>query len=46
MQISEIRVDGYEKVVRCTDQTSGLHALIAVHEKYGIVGMRLILSNV
>jgi leucine dehydrogenase len=32
MEISEIRVDGYEKVVRCRDQKSGLHALIAVHD--------------
>lgn len=31
MEITEIQVDGYEKVVRCRDQASGLHALIAVH---------------
>jgi leucine dehydrogenase len=31
MEITEIQVDGYEKVVRCRDQESGLHALIAVH---------------
>lgn len=32
MEITEIEVDGYEKVVRCRDQKSGLHALIAVHD--------------
>ena len=32
MEITEIQVDGYEKVVRCRDQKSGLHALIAVHD--------------
>ncbi len=32
MEISEIQVDGYEKVVRCRDAASGLHALIAVHD--------------
>ena len=32
MEISDIEVDGYEKVVRCRDQKSGLHALIAVHD--------------
>ena len=32
METSEIQVDGYEKVVRCRDQRSGLHALIAVHD--------------
>jgi leucine dehydrogenase len=32
MQISEIQVDGYEKVVRCRDDNSGLHAIIAVHD--------------
>ena len=45
MQISEIRVDGYEKVVRCTDQTSGLHALIAVHDTTlgpSLGGMRML----
>src|SRR5688572_24910551 len=26
MQISEIRVDGFEKVVRCQDSATGLHA--------------------
>jgi leucine dehydrogenase len=32
MEITEIAVDGYEKVVRCRDQESGLHALIAIHD--------------
>lgn len=32
MEITEIQVDGYEKVVRGRDQQSGLHALIAVHD--------------
>jgi leucine dehydrogenase len=32
MENTEIQVDGYEKVVRCRDQESGLHALIAVHD--------------
>ncbi len=32
MEITEIQVDGYEKVVRARDQQSGLHALIAVHD--------------
>ncbi len=32
MEISEIQVDGYEKVLRCRDADSGLHAIIAVHD--------------
>ena len=32
MEITEIAVDGYERVVRCRDEASGLHALIAVHD--------------
>lgn len=32
MEVSEIQVEGYEKVVRCQDDASGLHALIAVHD--------------
>ena len=32
MEISEIQVDDYEKVARCRDEASGLHALIAVHD--------------
>jgi len=31
MEITEIQVEGYEKVARCRDQESGLHALIAIH---------------
>ncbi len=45
MQISEIRVDGYEKVVRCKDPASGLHALIAVHDTTlgpSLGGMRML----
>jgi len=32
MQITEIKVDGYEKVVRCQDLASGLYALLAIHD--------------
>ena len=32
MEITEIQVDGYEKIVRCQDRESGLYALIAVHD--------------
>jgi leucine dehydrogenase len=32
MEISEIKVDGYERVARCRDPRSGLHALIAIHD--------------
>jgi glutamate dehydrogenase/leucine dehydrogenase len=32
MEISEIEVEGYERVARCRDQSSGLHALIAIHD--------------
>jgi leucine dehydrogenase len=45
MQITEIQVDGYEKVVRCKDQGSGLHALIAVHDTTlgpALGGMRML----
>ena len=45
MEISEIQVDGYEKVVRCRDQASGLHALIAVHDTTlgpALGGMRML----
>jgi leucine dehydrogenase len=31
MEITEIEVDGYERVVRGVDRTAGLNALIAVH---------------
>lgn len=45
MQISEIRVPEYEKVVRCRDEASGLHALIAVHDTTlgpALGGMRML----
>ncbi len=32
MELSEIQVDGYEKVLRCRDADSGLHAIIAIHD--------------
>jgi leucine dehydrogenase len=45
MEISEIEVDGYERVARCRDQKSGLHALIAVHDTTlgpALGGMRML----
>ncbi|HEV8112205.1 MAG TPA: Glu/Leu/Phe/Val dehydrogenase [Planctomycetota bacterium] len=45
MEISEIEVEGYERVVRCRDQKSGLHALIAVHDTTlgpALGGMRML----
>jgi leucine dehydrogenase len=45
MEISEIEYDGYEKVLRCRDQASGLHALIAVHDTTlgpALGGMRML----
>ena len=45
MDISDIQVDGYEKVVRCSDDESGLHALIAVHDTTlgpALGGMRML----
>ncbi|HVS18593.1 MAG TPA: Glu/Leu/Phe/Val dehydrogenase dimerization domain-containing protein [Planctomycetota bacterium] len=45
MEISEIQVDGYEKVARCRDAASGLHALIAVHDTTlgpALGGMRML----
>ena len=32
MEITEIAVEGYEKVVRCRDEESGLHAIISIHD--------------
>lgn len=32
MEITEIQVDGYERVVRGRDVESGLHAIIAIHD--------------
>ncbi len=45
MEISEIQVDGYERVARCRDTESGLHALIAVHDTTlgpSLGGMRML----
>jgi leucine dehydrogenase len=45
MEISQIQVDGYEKVARCRDAASGLHALIAVHDTTlgpALGGMRML----
>ena len=32
MKLTEIPVQGYEKVIRCDDSASGLHAFISVHD--------------
>ncbi len=45
MEITEIKYDGYEKVVRCRDTQSGLHALIAIHDTTlgpALGGMRML----
>ena len=45
MEITEIQVDGYEKVARCRDDETGLHALIAVHNTTlgpALGGMRML----
>jgi leucine dehydrogenase len=45
MEISEIQVDGYERVARCRDGESGLHAIIAVHDTTlgpALGGMRML----
>ena len=45
MDISEIQVDGYERVARCRDEASGLHAIIAVHDTTlgpALGGMRML----
>ena len=45
MEISEIQVTGYERVARCRDPRSGLHALIAVHDTTlgpALGGMRML----
>ncbi len=45
MEITTIQYDGYEKVVRCRDTKSGLHALIAVHDTTlgpALGGMRML----
>jgi len=44
MKITDIPVEGYERVARCIDEASGLHALIAVHNTTlgpALGGMRL-----
>lgn len=45
MELSEIQVDDYEKVVRCRDEASGLHAIISVHDTTlgpALGGMRML----
>ena len=45
MEITDIQVDGYEKVARCRDEETGLHALIAVHDTTlgpALGGMRML----
>ena len=45
MQITPLPVEGYERVVRCKDSSSGLHALIAVHDTTlgpALGGMRML----
>ncbi|MEX1024822.1 MAG: Glu/Leu/Phe/Val dehydrogenase dimerization domain-containing protein [Planctomycetota bacterium] len=45
MDISEIQVDGYERVARCRDEATGLHAIIAVHDTTlgpALGGMRML----
>ncbi len=45
MEITEIQVDGYERVARCRDEESGLHGLVAVHDTTlgpALGGMRML----
>lgn len=45
MDITEIGAEGYERVVRCRDEATGLHALIAVHDTSlgpALGGMRML----
>ncbi|MCB1940250.1 MAG: Glu/Leu/Phe/Val dehydrogenase, partial [Rhodocyclaceae bacterium] len=45
MEITEIEVDGYERVAKCRDEASGLHAFIAVHDTTlgpALGGMRML----
>ena len=45
MDISEIPVDGYERVARCRDEATGLHAIVAVHNTTlgpALGGMRML----
>lgn len=44
MKITDIPVEGYQRVARCHDEATGLHALIAVHDTTlgpALGGMRL-----
>ncbi len=44
MKITDLPVEGYERVARCIDEAAGLHALIAVHDTTlgpALGGMRL-----
>src|SRR6266852_1945206 len=44
MDLIEIAVEGYEKVIRCHDADSGLNAIISVHNTThgpGLGGMRM-----
>ncbi len=44
MKITDLPVEGYERVARCIDEATGLHALIAVHDTTlgpALGGMRL-----
>ncbi len=45
MEITDLPVEGYEKVVRCRDEATRLHALIAVHDTTlgpALGGMRML----
>jgi leucine dehydrogenase len=44
MKITDLPVEGYERVARCTDEATGLRAIIAVHDTTlgpALGGMRL-----
>jgi len=32
LRIAEVPIDGYERVVRCEDPASGLHAIVSIHD--------------
>lgn len=32
MEITDLQVEGYERVVRCKDPASGLHAIVSIHD--------------
>lgn len=45
MDITELPVEGYERVARCRDEATGLHAIIAVHDTTlgpALGGMRML----